>query len=208
MIPCDVEAMAQAFPSLRGSLALTVLAAWLKEPAAVQPLAASAQSLCAEQQGELSPDCVFEMLIIALRCVSDETDRTAQQQINKQGVARWMGALSASRVLGVIGDTPGSVGLSAAAGSSHVELKLSSQAKAKPVYAPSACTVNLRKFVETCNSQQKTFRDMLQTTSYTADGVLVFPARCSAILTLVKGGARTRWKTYAMQNMTRRLLIA
>ena len=206
MVPCDVVAMVAAFPSLRSSLAMTVLAAWLKEPTAVKSLGASAPLRGAEAQR--GPDIVFEKLMIALRCVSEEADRTAQRQINKQGVARWMGALSAARVLGIVGDAPEDVGLCGTAGSSQHQLKLSCQAKEKPLYAANACTSRLREFVEACHSQEQIFCDLLRKAKPDTEGALQFPSQMSAILHTLNGKAGMKWKAYAVQNMTRRLLIA
>lgn len=206
MVPCDVVAMVEAFPALRSSLTMTLLAVWMKEPTVVKSLGASASSRGAK--AAWGPDIVFETLMVALRCASEEVDRTAQHQINRQGVARWMGSLSASRVLGIVGDDPEDVGLCATAGSSQHQLKLSCQAKAKPLYAANACTSRLREFVEACNNQEQIFCDLLRKAKPDADGVLSFPSQMSAVLEFVSCKAGLSWKTYAIQNMTRRLLIA
>ena len=95
LIPCDVTDFLSRFKSIRGNLAVLAMSALVKEPMAVSAmldrlppsLDVTAESLQAALMGMLHS------------VKSDEHDQQ-MRQLNRQGVARWLGSASTCRIWG------------------------------------------------------------------------------------------------------------
>ena len=96
LIPCDVTDFVRRFPSLRHNVALVVLVALLKEPQAVSVFLQQLPDL-----NQVTERNLYEASINMLSSLGSEGHTKQMEQLNRQGVARFLGSSSTCRQWGV-----------------------------------------------------------------------------------------------------------
>ena len=106
LAPADVIDFVDSFPKVQGSLALSIVIAMVKEPTAVRTMLEfdGGRILAA---GDLTGPILHEALIAAVRICASTPDRPSShpgelEQLNRQGVARFLGLASTAAALGAI----------------------------------------------------------------------------------------------------------
>ena len=97
LIPCDVTDFARRFSSLRHNEALLLMAALIKEPNSVAVMLAALEST----QGCDPEKLAVAMITMLQKTPSQELD-VQLKQLNRQGVARFLGSASTCRSWGII----------------------------------------------------------------------------------------------------------
>ena len=206
MTPCDVIAFVEVFGQLKMSLCSTVLAAWLKDPAAVKAFVVAASASPRGMHCEASADDVFDALVKMLKEVDGPSNTVELEQTARQGVARFMGARIVCRVLKVVAESPEEVGLCEDA-PERVALGLG----ADKFYVAQGCPDELRSFVTACNAFDPKFRKLLCDTDVSCQGVISFANGMHQLLEKVLSESppcKTRFKGYTGRNMVRKITVS
>jgi serine/threonine protein kinase len=96
LIPCDATDFVRRFASLRHNVALLVVVALLKEPDAVSVFLQQLPDL-----DQVTAENVYEASVNMLSSLGSEGHTKQMQQLNRQGVARFLGSASTCRQWGV-----------------------------------------------------------------------------------------------------------
>ena len=104
MIPCDISAYLELWPEYRRHPVLAVLAADLKEPAALSAwvkcdLFAQSPS---SRNAEVTADSLLDSLVHVLNAVDDCPNPSEVEQLGRGGAARFTGPRAACIMFGVL----------------------------------------------------------------------------------------------------------
>ena len=97
LIPCDVIDFLRRFSRLRHNVPLLVMSALLKEPKAVSGMLERLPNL-----DQVTAESLQAALIGMLQALKSEEHTKQTEQLNRQGVARFLGSTSTCRIWGVI----------------------------------------------------------------------------------------------------------
>ena len=102
LMPCDMVDFVGWFPVIRHDLVLITWAALMKEPSAVRVLLDKAVALPRNYSVDDLMQCLRDVFVYA----SGVPHEKELEQLNRQGMARFMGVASTCRVFGIISCTP------------------------------------------------------------------------------------------------------
>ena len=190
LFPSDIVAFVSSYGQLQSSLVAVMCIAFLKEPTAVKAFTATWPG----HRDIAGPPAVLATLSQVVKRVHETPHTVELEQLQRQGVGRFMGVLPFCRSLGVVRTAP------AEAEGEVYTLGLTQ----RRVLLETACSESLAKFVTACTGQEQNFERQVKINSGDLQAVA---GALSAIVHRIDEESGMRAKGYVLKNVIRKMVV-